>query len=43
MLQAFNKDRQRITDKKGYVKIKGAATMAVRRGFDYIWVDTCCI
>ena len=43
MPQAFNNQKQLITGKKGYVKIKNAAAMAVKRGLAYMWIDTCCI
>ncbi|KAK1753619.1 heterokaryon incompatibility protein-domain-containing protein [Echria macrotheca] len=29
--------------KKGYHKIRACAAQARRDGFDYIWIDTCCI
>lgn len=29
--------------KKGYAKIEGSCQQAIRDGFDYVWVDTCCI
>ena len=41
--QALNKQKQQIADKRGFAKIKSAAAMAVRRGLNYLWVDTCCI
>ena len=28
---------------KGYVKIQGACKLALEDGFEYIWIDTCCI
>ncbi|KAK0654340.1 hypothetical protein QBC41DRAFT_199241, partial [Cercophora samala] len=27
----------------GYAKLKGAVEQAIRDGFKYIWIDTCCI
>ncbi|KAL7915311.1 hypothetical protein GGI35DRAFT_489010 [Trichoderma velutinum] len=39
----LDKKRRTIVLKKGYIKIAGAAQLAVSRGLDYIWVDTCCI
>lgn len=33
----------RITQKDGYLKVKAAAAMALSRGLEYLWVDTCCI
>lgn len=29
--------------KEGYAKIEGCCEQAVRDGFEYIWIDTCCI
>lgn len=29
--------------KKGYQKIDYACTQAVKDGYDYVWIDTCCI
>ena len=29
--------------KKGFSKIRGICTQAKKDGFDYIWIDTCCI
>jgi hypothetical protein len=29
--------------RKGYSKIKQCCNLAVKHGFDYVWVDTCCI
>ena len=37
------KQSQQIANKKGFAKIRQAATVAVQRGLDFIWVDTCCI
>ncbi|CAH0044800.1 unnamed protein product [Clonostachys solani] len=33
----------RVTQKDGYRKVKAAAAMALSRGLEYLWVDTCCI
>ncbi|UKZ72645.1 hypothetical protein TrVFT333_000278 [Trichoderma virens FT-333] len=41
--KTLDKKRRATVLKKGYVKIAGAAQLAVSRGLDYIWVDTCCI
>ncbi|RFU79887.1 het domain [Trichoderma arundinaceum] len=41
--KTLDKKRRAIVLKKGYVKIAGAAQLAVSRGLDYLWVDTCCI
>jgi hypothetical protein len=30
-------------EKAGYAKIKGCCTQAVKDGFKYAWIDTCCI
>ncbi|KAF9775200.1 hypothetical protein IL306_006718 [Fusarium sp. DS 682] len=32
-----------LGQKKGYYKVRNAATVAARDGYKYIWVDTCCI
>ena len=29
--------------KSGYRKIEGACSLAAEHGFEYIWIDTCCI
>ncbi|KAK1244088.1 hypothetical protein MKX08_002226 [Trichoderma sp. CBMAI-0020] len=39
----LDKRRRAILSKKGYVKIAGAARLAVSRGLNYLWVDTVCI
>ncbi|KAM0523112.1 hypothetical protein ACHAPE_001604 [Trichoderma viride] len=39
----LDKKRRAILSKKGYVKIAGAARLAVSRGLDYLWFDSCCI
>ncbi|KAG8160143.1 hypothetical protein KVR01_009679 [Diaporthe batatas] len=31
------------THKKGYDKIRGCCRLAVAEGFQYVWIDTCCI
>ncbi|KAK1830465.1 heterokaryon incompatibility protein-domain-containing protein [Podospora conica] len=41
--QAFDRQKQNIVSKGGYVKIKNAAAMALKHGLAYLWVDTCCI
>jgi hypothetical protein len=42
---ASNQDetRKQAKQKRGYVKIEGACRQARSDGFQYIWVDTCCI
>jgi Heterokaryon incompatibility protein (HET) len=30
-------------DKPEYAKIKACCTQAIQDGFDYVWIDTCCI
>jgi hypothetical protein len=30
-------------DKRGWLKLEFCADQARRDGFDYVWVDTCCI
>ncbi|KAI0536368.1 HET-domain-containing protein [Xylaria digitata] len=32
-----------IQAKKGFLKIQKAAALAAKHGYDFIWVDTCCI
>jgi Heterokaryon incompatibility protein (HET) len=29
--------------KKGFVKVQGFCTLALRHGFEWVWIDTCCI
>jgi hypothetical protein len=29
--------------KPGFIKLRGAAAMAQSRGYQYLWIDTCCI
>ncbi|KAK1545681.1 HET domain-containing protein [Colletotrichum paranaense] len=36
-------DRPDHTRKRGYVKIDGLCCLAARMGFQWVWVDTCCI
>ncbi|ROW10296.1 hypothetical protein VMCG_02053 [Cytospora schulzeri] len=31
------------TTKDGYIKIKSTCDVALRRGLEYVWIDTCCI
>ncbi|KAI8674031.1 HET domain-containing protein [Fusarium keratoplasticum] len=33
----------KATGKKGWAKVKGSCSMARKNGFDYVWLDTCCI
>jgi hypothetical protein len=33
----------RVTNKKGFSKLKEAARLASEDGYNYIWIDTCCI
>lgn len=33
----------RLAGKKGFRKIVSGARLARRHGFDYVWIDTCCI
>ncbi|KAK2592783.1 hypothetical protein QQS21_009526 [Conoideocrella luteorostrata] len=42
-ISTCNGHQRRITRKPGFVKIQRAAQQAVMDGFDFIWVDTCCI
>lgn len=34
---------RRVRRKAGFAKVVGACSRAARDGFDYIWIDTCCI
>ncbi|KAK1755261.1 HET-domain-containing protein [Echria macrotheca] len=40
MLESLDPGVERMA---GYAKIRGAAMRALRDGFAYVWVDTCCI
>lgn len=33
----------RFANKKGYEKIRGCCFLARENGYDYVWIDTCCI
>ncbi|KAI8725361.1 HET domain-containing protein [Fusarium sp. LHS14.1] len=33
----------KATSKKGWAKIKDSCSMARKNGFNYVWLDTCCI
>ncbi|KAK4462288.1 hypothetical protein QBC42DRAFT_268061 [Cladorrhinum samala] len=35
--------KHRVTKKPGYAKIRDSARLAKSEGYDYIWIDTCCI
>jgi hypothetical protein len=39
----FNGPKTKIRNKKGYKKIKHCCEQARKDGFEYAWVDTCCI
>ncbi|KAL7919178.1 putative ankyrin repeat-containing protein [Trichoderma austrokoningii] len=39
----LDKKRRAMISKAGYIKITGAARLAISRGLDYLWIDTCCI
>jgi hypothetical protein len=41
-MSRFNHDVT-LEDKKGYKKIKGCCELARKDGYDWVWVDTCCI
>lgn len=40
-LQEFRKGKKR--DSQGYVKIKQCCDLADSRGYQWVWIDTCCI
>ncbi len=42
-LQDMQGDRQAIAHKKGYEKIVHCCEFSKGEGFDYVWIDTCCI
>ncbi|RSM09514.1 hypothetical protein CEP52_004038 [Fusarium oligoseptatum] len=33
----------KATSKRGWAKVKNSCSMARKNGFDYVWLDTCCI
>ena len=35
--------RSNVTKKRGYAKISEAARIAAKDGYQWLWVDTCCI
>ncbi|KPI39944.1 Vegetative incompatibility protein HET-E-1 [Cyphellophora attinorum] len=35
--------RRDLVQLPGYRKLRGAARLAAREGYDFIWIDTCCI
>ncbi|KAI0095561.1 heterokaryon incompatibility protein-domain-containing protein [Nemania sp. FL0031] len=41
--RAILKSASMIKAKKGFVKILNAAALAAKNGYQYIWIDTCCI
>ncbi|RFU25002.1 hypothetical protein B7463_g11331, partial [Scytalidium lignicola] len=34
---------RKATNSPGYEKVKNASRVALERGYEYIWIDTCCI
>ena len=36
-------ERGNVQGKRGYSKIQGAIRQTLRDGFEYLWIDTCCI
>ncbi|RSL81743.1 hypothetical protein CEP51_005613 [Fusarium floridanum] len=36
-------EQSRAKDKKGYAKIKNCCSIAHDNGYNYVWIDTCCI
>jgi hypothetical protein len=32
-----------VVEKVGYEKIRNTCSMAADNGFDYVWIDTCCM
>jgi hypothetical protein len=41
--QEIQKSHDRIKHKAGYVKIQRCCAQAASDGFEYVWIDTCCI
>ncbi|KAH7321336.1 hypothetical protein B0I35DRAFT_212192 [Stachybotrys elegans] len=41
--RAVSQTASAIKAKSGYIKIKRSAALAVEHGYDFIWIDTCCI
>jgi hypothetical protein len=37
MIEAYSEKRE------GYEKVKNSCSVAAADGFEYIWIDTCCI
>ncbi|KAK5652369.1 hypothetical protein OQA88_10561 [Cercophora sp. LCS_1] len=33
----------RVLGRKGYLKVRATANLAIKNGLKYVWVDTCCI
>ena len=48
-LQDFHRDGgnslsvHRVSSRRGYRKIESCCKQALRDGFDWVWIDTCCI
>ncbi|KAI0160743.1 HET-domain-containing protein [Xylariaceae sp. FL1272] len=40
---AMSQTASAIKEKRGYQKLRSASELAARNGYDYIWIDTCCI
>ncbi|KAK4183889.1 hypothetical protein QBC35DRAFT_507093 [Podospora australis] len=38
-----SKFAHRVTKKKGFAKIRDSAKLALSSGYNFIWIDTCCI
>jgi hypothetical protein len=36
-------DLDKARAKAGFAKVEGACSLAASQGYDYIWIDTCCI
>ncbi|KAH7927001.1 hypothetical protein BV22DRAFT_1061737 [Leucogyrophana mollusca] len=41
--QDINKPHAHIAKTKGYAKVKACCTRALKDGYEYVWIDTCCI
>ncbi|KAJ5930995.1 hypothetical protein N7466_006488 [Penicillium verhagenii] len=42
-LQDMEGDGARAKSKTGFYKIENCCTFALASGFNYVWIDTCCI
>ena len=38
-----NKKPEQLNESKGYMKLKECCALAASEGYEYVWIDTCCI